>query len=271
MKGEVSMNNYTQDGLDFMYSESLDNNSKNGFCDYRYEILYVISGEGSFCIEGSDVEFNSSSFFVIKPLTYYDIEVKDGTEFKSYSITFSPSDVHESILNSVDSLFSPNSSWAVIRDFAHIELERIFSCLPFADKLSGENKKQYLSSVLSQILILLSSAETKLSYSNSNEMISHLTDFILDNLDLGNVVSLDEIAKSFFVSKFYLCRIFKKHKGRSIHSYINQKRIMMAKQYIDSGISARDAAARVGYGDYSAFYRAYVKVVGQSPKSQKGE
>ena len=52
---------------------------------------------------------------------------------------------------------------------------------------------------------------------------------------------------------------------------MNHKRIMIARQYIKSGMSAKDASKMVGYTDYSAFYRAYVKVVGKSPTSHGGE
>ena len=34
---------------------------------------------------------------------------------------------------------------------------------------------------------------------------------------------------------------------------------------IEGGESASGAAYKVGFGDYSAFYRAYVKIVGKSP------
>jgi AraC-like DNA-binding protein len=76
-----------------------------------------------------------------------------------------------------------------------------------------------------------------------------------------------QLAKRFFVSKYYLCRAFKKHNGISVHGYVNQKRVMYAKQLIESGETASSAAYRVGFGDYSAFYRAYVKIVGRSPSS----
>ena len=259
------------EGVDFAYIVGNSENAQHEFCDYKYEIIYVMSGEGSFFVEGAEVQFARDSFFIVKPFTYYRINAKDEPSLIRYSITFSNDDISESLLGFADSLFSHNASCAIIKDFNCDELDRILLGIRFADKLSGEQRKQYFSSLLSQLLILLSSAETKFSYSNTNEMMSELTDYIIDNLENGNIVSLDEIAKTFFVSKFYLCRVFKKHKGISIHSYINQKRIMMAKQYIDSGISAKAASELVGYGDYSAFYRAYVKVVGQSPKSQKGE
>ena len=50
-----------------------------------------------------------------------------------------------------------------------------------------------------------------------------------------------------------------------MHAYVNQKRILYAKKLIESGVTASVAAERVGFGDYSAFYRAYVKIIGKSP------
>jgi AraC-like DNA-binding protein len=73
------------------------------------------------------------------------------------------------------------------------------------------------------------------------------------------------LAKRFFVSKYYLCRAFKRHNGISVHGYVNQKRVMYAKQLIEAGETASGAAYRVGFGDYSAFYRAYVKQLGVAP------
>jgi AraC-like DNA-binding protein len=40
---------------------------------------------------------------------------------------------------------------------------------------------------------------------------------------------------------------------------------MYARELIEGGETASGAAEKVGFGDYSAFYRAYVKIVGKSP------
>jgi len=76
------------------------------------------------------------------------------------------------------------------------------------------------------------------------------------------------LAHRFFVSKYYLCRAFKRQSGSSIHNYINLKRVLYAKRLIESGETASHAAYMVGFGDYSAFYRAYMKHIGSSPKTK---
>ena len=44
---------------------------------------------------------------------------------------------------------------------------------------------------------------------------------------------------------------------------------MYAKQLIDAGETAQSAAFKVGFGDYSAFYRAYIRIVGKSPRAEQ--
>ena len=101
---------------------------------------------------------------------------------------------------------------------------------------------------------------------DEGELGARVIKYLNEHIDKD--VSLDKLAKRFFVSKYYLCRAFKKHNGISIHGYVNHKRVMYAKQLIESGETASAAAYRVGFGDYSAFYRAYIKLIGRSPTSQ---
>ena len=87
------------------------------------------------------------------------------------------------------------------------------------------------------------------------------------NSNFRKDVSLDRLARRFFVSKYHLCRAFKEYSGISVHAYVNHKRIIFAKSLIESGMTASGAAEKVGFGDYSAFYRAYVKILGKSPNA----
>ena len=268
--------NYKNIGdVDVVYRDdmSIDDVSL-GKCDYKYELVYVTSGEGKFIIEGGEIPFESDTFYIFQPLTYYAVDTAGSSEFKRFSISFTKSDIHQRLWDYLDSLFlsgNEESPYATIRYFCREDIERALLGVEYAEKLPEEQKQQYLSTVVSQILIILSSGETEFASLDSDTLAVKMMDYINYNVSKGNIVTLDNLSRYFFVSKFYLCRVFKKHNGISIHSYINQKRIMMAKQYIDAGMSAAAAADMVGYADYSAFYRAYVKVVGKSPKSHKGE
>ncbi len=51
----------------------------------------------------------------------------------------------------------------------------------------------------------------------------------------------------------------------SIHNYLSDKRLLAARDLIQSGLSATDACFRCGFRSYSAFSRAYGKLFGATP------
>ncbi len=95
---------------------------------------------------------------------------------------------------------------------------------------------------------------------NIRNIVMHLNEHLIEDLDL------EDIASKFFMSKYHLCRIFKKSTGFTVNQYITHKRLSRAKELYENGISLSDAASKSGFKSYSNFYRAYVKEMGEPPK-----
>ena len=87
------------------------------------------------------------------------------------------------------------------------------------------------------------------------------------NSNLENNLSIDTIASKFFISKYYLMRKFKNQIGSSIHSYVIQKRLILAKSLISDGLSMSTVCSKCGFNDYSSFVRAFKKAYGVSPSN----
>lgn len=79
-------------------------------------------------------------------------------------------------------------------------------------------------------------------------------------------LSLETLAKQFYVSKYHIAHIFKDNIGLSIHQYITKKRLNLCKEAISGKMSITEAYHLYGFGDYSSFYRAFKKEFGISPK-----
>ncbi len=97
----------------------------------------------------------------------------------------------------------------------------------------------------------------------SNNPVKEVFKFINNNLT--DNLSLDKICKHLYVTKTYLCHIFKKRTGVSIIQYINNKRVMLADEMISNGMPSTKACVESGFKNYSNFYKSYTKIMGHSP------
>ena len=98
----------------------------------------------------------------------------------------------------------------------------------------------------------------------SEEKVKDILMYINDNLTSS--IGLCEIADRFFLSKYYLCHMFKEQTGLTINQYISYKRIMLVRELCAKGSNITDASIEAGFGDYSNFYKIYKKETGHSPK-----
>lgn len=81
-------------------------------------------------------------------------------------------------------------------------------------------------------------------------------------------MSLEIIAKKYFVSKEYLTTAFKKRYGCNVTEYIISSRMEKAKALITStSLQYKTIAEMIGYEDVSYFYRVFKKYYGTSPGS----
>ncbi|MBQ9882019.1 MAG: AraC family transcriptional regulator, partial [Synergistes sp.] len=79
------------------------------------------------------------------------------------------------------------------------------------------------------------------------------------------------MANHFFVSKSRLNAIFRSETGCTVMEYVSVCRLKYAQQLLLNGFSAVEACQASGFGDYTAFYRAYVKYFKHQPKFDKRE
>jgi AraC-like DNA-binding protein/mannose-6-phosphate isomerase-like protein (cupin superfamily) len=105
--------------------------------------------------------------------------------------------------------------------------------------------------------------KTALKY---DEQIERILKYI--NEHLKEELSNDKIAEYFFVSKYYLMHKFKAETGYTLHNYILQKRLFLAKHMIRKGAAVVKTSEECGFKDYSTFLRAYKKLFGYSPKAE---
>jgi AraC-like DNA-binding protein/mannose-6-phosphate isomerase-like protein (cupin superfamily) len=98
-----------------------------------------------------------------------------------------------------------------------------------------------------------------------DERIAVILEYI--NSNLKEELTVENIAAKFYINKYFLMHKFKAETGYTLHSYIQQKRLIKASILIKQGNHITDIYLDCGFGDYSSFLRAFKKAFELSPKA----
>lgn len=137
------------------------------------------------------------------------------------------------------------------------ELEKHYE---FADDVI---KQSIIMRLLSHLNILSMHSGEDEKYALPDKTLQLAIEYI--NAHFCEDITLDDIAKSSFISVTKLCRLFKDNLGTTAGKYITGKRISEAKKCLKNGMSVSDTALECGFGDYSNFIRIFSSHVGISP------
>jgi len=90
------------------------------------------------------------------------------------------------------------------------------------------------------------------------------------NENYAYISNMDEIADNFFISKYYLCRIFKESIGVSFISYLNTIRIKAACELLRSeNLFLSEIAIRCGFNSTPYFCKVFKSEKGISPSEYR--
>ena len=96
------------------------------------------------------------------------------------------------------------------------------------------------------------------------ELLDRITAYIERNY--AGHITVDDLARQFYVSNSTISHLFKQKMGVSLYRYITQRRLIAAKLLIAEKVPMEEISHRVGFADYSTFYRAFKQEYGISPR-----
>lgn len=245
-------------------------------CHNSFELIYVLRGEGKYIVESVEYPLVPNTILLLRPYEYHYVCPQKDKPYERYVIHFS----HELLLDAVENLSIlqslGNNGTGVYFPCESIGslIQSQFEMLDLDFVADGEKSTAFptraetlLRTAVNQILLFLSYLKPDSPNENEKEWIGSVMRYLNENL--SEDISLEDTAKRFFVSKYHLCHVFKEHTGISLFSYLTTKRIALAEQLLEDGVPASEVADRVGFRDYSVFYRAYRKQTGKSPSKAK--
>ena len=241
-----------------------------------YEIYFFLSGNVQYNIESRSYSLTPGDVLVISPMELH--QPLFSRDHRSYERIVLWLDVrfldslglpHQPLAACFDTtrpghtnLLRPDGTQRTLLSFYLEQLrQEAISAEPYQDI--------HALALLVQILVMLNRLSLKERQLPENtapsdsvvySILAYINEHYRDDL------SLDFLANKFFISKYHLSREFNRLIGTSVHRYIIQKRLVMAKQMMSEGISSSEVYQHCGFGDYSNFYRAFKSEYEISPK-----
>ena len=100
--------------------------------------------------------------------------------------------------------------------------------------------------------------------SEHGELLDELLHYVEANL--RQKISAKTAARYLLVSESTVTHLCTRRLGISFYRYVIQRRLMAAKRYLGEGVPLGRVWELAGFGDYSAFYRAFRQEYGFSPR-----
>lgn len=98
-----------------------------------------------------------------------------------------------------------------------------------------------------------------------NEIIQQSIDYIEDNLN--EKISLEELARQTYISKYHFHRVFHELVGETVMDYVRKRRLTKAAQeLVQSDEKIVDVALKYQFSSQEAFSRAFKRMFKVSPR-----
>lgn len=231
------------------------------------EILYFISGKGSYLVEGNQYPLKPGDVFILRPAEMHKLDIDPTVPYERIVIHFSP-----------DLLKSLDPEGRLLRPFYDRPLGQ-FNCYSREDDSAGLLQAAFSTfefgqvadvrlNLIGRLVMLLTVMDSLHERTQIHAPIEGLAGQILAyvNEHLFEDISIHSIASAFYRSPSQVSRIFQQATGNSLWKYVTIKRLMAARELIQLGEPAAVAASACGFSEYSSFYRAYKSHFGHSPK-----
>lgn len=240
-----------------------------------YKVLILISGNISYIIEGKHYQLQPYDTLLVNAGDIHKPVINDDTPYERIIVYISSSffDAYRTEEYDLFHCFQKtrNTHSNLIRSKQPPDTPLYQSVLEFAESF---HTYTYAASLFQEVkfieyMILLNHSviNDEIIYTRAvtkNETVLKTMHYI--NTHLTETLSIDIIAGHMFLNRSYLMHLFKSETGYTIGEYITEKRLFLAKRYIQSGMSVTDACYKSGFKNYSSFYHAFTKRYDFLPK-----
>lgn len=247
--------------------------------DYHYhefcKLLLLVSGSGGYNVEGRHYRLGPGDLVLLNSRCVHRPELEPGMPYERIILYISPGFLQRESSEDfpLEACFSPAGGHVLHLPEAQRqcllrltgELERVLSRKEPGWEILGK-------SALLRLLVELGrfQQQENVQYPQPLHPNDRTVASILSYLDghLTEELTIDRLAEEFYLSKYHMMRRFRQETGMTIHSYLQERRLFLARELLTAGLPATEACYQAGFGSYSAFARSYTRLFGCTPSGK---
>lgn len=238
-----------------------DNMFHSHYHEY-FEIYYLDAGERFHLLNTDTYRTAPGDLMLFSPMTMHHSFGNKDVPFSRVVIYFTKDMVYSpSLLAKLESssgLYHPD-------EHASHHIRRLVYLLLRDSTRSGENTQERMQALLNYFLFCLmdiKAAGPEVHQDRIQQVIRYF------NGHYGEPLNLDDLASSFYISKYYLCREFREKTGSTIITYLNNLRVMNAQRlFLETDWNLTKVSEQCGFSSLTHFNRVYKSITGETPSA----
>lgn len=240
-----------------------------------YMILYLVQGSGYFAVEEQMRLLGTEDILLLKPGEQTKMHPgSGGYRRRILELRVRPEYLRE--LSGEGIRLDEGFAFVPYRvSVVHADSREAMLIKSLATELSEEKGQEacygealYEKNLLSMLLILTLRAcvgADRVHKSRNRRHIRMDDIFVYIREHLTEDLTLADLEREFFVSRYHICREFKLLTGQTPHAYIVKARLDLCRKYLEQGKPASEVYRLGGFGGYNHFFRAFKKEYGMTP------
>ncbi|WP_433939683.1 helix-turn-helix domain-containing protein [Paenibacillus lautus] len=235
-----------------------------------FELYYLLNGERVYFMDDNVFTVKKGDLMIVNPHDLHSTASSDKLIFERVLIGFSRAFIEQGDAG-VANLLDHGTSRLVRIPLKHQpEIERLLHSMLAECQTEQTHYSSLVRSLMNELLIRLHRIETTLQSQTHeyehpmHQKISEIAQYIKSNFH--EKLTLEQVAKQFYISPSYLSRVFTRLTGFHFREYVQVVRIREAqKMLVSSRDSVQIISEQAGFEHIAHFNKTFKKIAGTTP------
>lgn len=237
-----------------------------------HKVVIFISGKAAYHIEGKAYQLKPWDILLVNRHAIHRPEIDSSVPYERFILWIQNDIPWQELLKCFQKANDRSYNLVRLNSALQEKMKDILFELENSAKSDEYGKEILTQSLFLQFMVYLNRIFLEKQYIfdkksyTFDSQIASILQYI--NHNLKEDLSVETLSSRYYVSKYHLMRKFKQETGYTLHNYIVNKRLLMARTLISNGMPVTKAAQESGFAEYSTFSRAYRKQFKTTPSEE---